>query len=220
MLDIVRLSLVLTIVALIAGLAIGLTYEQTRESIAQQKRLVQQEALMAVFPDGVRIEERHGEDVLPDRYWVAIMNDTRVGYAFRDSSQGYAGLNKVIVGVDPEGTILGVSIIAQAGTPGLGQRVIEIASKKYLWNPLGRDEEEKRPWFTKQFEGLHVDETITFDKSAEWHALEPEARERLRNKNQITAVTGSTISTRSVIRAVTERIPRYLSALAAEQEEE
>ncbi len=213
MLEILKLSLVLTIIAVFAGLAVALTNQATSEKIAEQKQRRQELALAAVMPPGVAVEEVDGTEPVPVRYWIGRKEGQIVAYAFEATGEGYGGDTKIMAGIAPDGTIIGMTIVSQAGTPGLGDRVYETVSKKYLWNGLFSGEEEGTPWFTKQFEGLTVLDPIDIVRTTEWHKLSVEEREVLERKNQITAITGATISTRAVTSAVSRSIPEYLVRL-------
>lgn len=218
--DVLRLALVLTVVALFAGLAIGITYSRTEEQIAVQEEKARQEALAAVFPEGATIAELSGDDVLPTPYWAGILDGDTVGYAFMDSARGYANYIKVVVGVKPDGTIIGLTVLSQEETPGLGSRVLETTSAYYVWNGLFSKREKVLPWFTSQFVGLGIQEPIGIEKGTEWHRMNDKEREALEEKNQITALAGATISTKAVVEGVRRHIPRYVSQLSRTQEAE
>ncbi|MBD3347350.1 MAG: RnfABCDGE type electron transport complex subunit G [Chitinivibrionales bacterium] len=213
MLDIIKLSVVLTLVAVGSGLVVALTYSNTKEEIQAQQQRNQLEALQAVFPEGINIEEKEGSKPLPEQYWVAKANDSIVGYAFKESSKGYAGDIQIMVGVDLQGTILGLKVLSHKETPGLGDRVKETPSKKYLWTAFSGQSEKSNPWFTEQFESLNVYKEIGISKSAEYHTLPEKKKEALEEANNVTAITGATISTRAVVTGVTREIPSYLNHL-------
>lgn len=201
------------VISMAAGLAIGFTNSKTKDKIAAQQELAQNSALEAVFPQKVKLEKKQGEGDLPEKYWVASNENGIVGYAFEVSSRGYAGDIKYMVGVSESGEVQGLSILEQSETPGLGSRVEEVASSKYIWNPLG-ESEIKKPWFTEQFEGLSCLEPISIDKSAaEWHKLDKTAKEGLKEKNAVSAITGSTISTKAVVRGIEKEIAVYIKHL-------
>ncbi len=208
-----RLTLVLTLVALAAGLAIGFVHNRTAEKIEQQEQQAQQQALNRVFPDGVTIEEQQGDSALPRQYWVARKDGALVGYAFPGMSRGYSSDIKFIVGVTPGGEIIGLTVLSQAETPGLGTRVQEVPSTKYIWNGLFVKTEEVLPWFTQQFVGIDATSEIEIRKGDEWHKLDEQRQDELERQNAITAITGATISTRAVIRGVESIVPEYLRAL-------
>ncbi len=213
MLDIIKLAVVLTIVALIAGLAIAFTNAQTEEKIERQQRLAQQAALEAVLPKGTEIVEKTGQDPKPQQYWVAVRDGDTVAYALAGSNRGYSSSIQYIVGVRPGGEIVGVNILSQSETPGLGTRVTEEVSKKYFWNGLWGPKEVIKPWFTQQFVGLDATREIELSGTAEWHTLSEQQRAKLEQRNEITAITGATISTRAVSEGVEKTVSKYLPAL-------
>ena len=216
--DIVRLSFVLTIVAVAAGLAIALTYRQTKDQKALQEKRAQQQALRAAFPEGVAIEAKEGGGNLPSEYWIAKKGDETVAYAFRIENRGYSSILQYYVGVAPDGAILGVTILSQAETPGLGTRVEETISDRYIWNGLWGPKQVLKPWFTEQFEGIDVNRSIEVLKGAEWHTLAERERKELKEKNAVTAITGATISTRAVADGIEAKTPIYLSAAKSRQD--
>jgi electron transport complex protein RnfG len=212
MLDMFKMIAALTIISALAGLAIGAANEKTKDKIAEQEIWAAQEAVKAVFPEGVIPKEATGGGRLPDRYWTAALGGA-VGYAFEVTGRGYAGDIKFMVGVEHNGRILGVSVLSHGETPGLGDRVNEVASAGYVWRPSGGGESAK-PWFTRQFEGLSALTPIGINKAAgEWHVLDEGKREELRGKNEVTAITGSTISTRAFTKSISEKVGGYVEAL-------
>ncbi|MDG5817008.1 FMN-binding protein [Chitinispirillales bacterium ANBcel5] len=215
MTDVIKLALALMAISLVAGLAIGITNHSTREQIAYQNELIQKQSLQAVFPEGITIKEKSGEGILPSKYWVGVCDDGEVlNYAFEVSRMGYSGDIKYMVGVDPEGTITGMTILEQQETPGLGSRVEEVASSEYIWTFLFSSSEENEPWFTEQFKGLSALLPITINNSSgEWHNLDQDKRNELKENNSVTAITGSTISTNAVVSGVEEKVKSYVKAL-------
>jgi len=213
-LDIIKLILALTVISAVAGLAIGVTNGKTQDKIAAQQAQIRQSAIEAVFPDGVKIGEvRDSGGALPEKYWTASINNKLTGYAFEMSGRGYAGDIKFMVGIAPDGRILGMTVLDHNETPGLGSRVNEVPSSKYIWYPIGGPEKIK-PWFTEQFEGLSGLKSIGIDKTAEWHKLDDVARADLRGRHAVTAITGSTISTRAFTRAIEQKTAVFLKAIS------
>ncbi|KMQ50482.1 Electron transport complex protein RnfG [Chitinispirillum alkaliphilum] len=214
MIDILKLAIALMVISLAAGLAIGVTNSRTKDKIAEQNELRLQSSLEMVFGNSVEIKEEQGDDDLPDLYWSAHSEDGLQGYAFEVASRGYAGEIRYIVGVDATGTITGITILEQSETPGLGSRIEEAASEDYIWTFLFSSSEKSKPWFTQQFEGLSLTKPIGIESSAgEWHTLDSEKRNKLNEQNKITAITGSTISTRAVINGLEQDVAPYIKAL-------
>lgn len=214
MLDIIKLVAALAVISAVAGLAIGYTNEKTADKIAAQQQQIRQAAISSVFPAGADIKEMKdkGNEIVPPLYWTAFQNDTLIGYAFEVAGRGYAGDIKYMLGVDKEGKITGVTVLDHNETPGLGSRVNEVASAKYIWNPLAKVEKIK-PWFTEQFEGLSSLKPIEIDKSSEWHKLDEQARAALKDKNAVTAITGSTISTAAFTKSIELMVSAYINEL-------
>jgi electron transport complex protein RnfG len=212
--DIIKLTLALTVIAALSGLAIGAANVKTRDKIAEQELRARNAAIEAVFPKGAEIGEmRDSGGILPGRYWNAFIDGKLAGHAFEMSGAGYAGDIKFMVGVGLDGKILGMTVISHDETPGLGDRVNEVASTKYIWNLFAREEKPK-PWFAEQFEGLSALRPIAIDKGAgEWHALDAQARAGLKDKNAVTAITGSTVTTAAFTRAIGKKIAPYLEEL-------
>jgi electron transport complex protein RnfG len=211
--DLIKLIFALTIISAAAGLAMGVASSKTEANIAARQAQIRQAAIASVFPEGVAIKEEKGEAPLPGKYWSASKGGAPIGYAFEMSGRGYAGDIKFMAGIDPSGKILGLTVLDQHETPGLGSRVNEVASTKYVWYPIGGDDKAK-PWFSEQFEGLSSLKQIGIDKTAgEWHKLDDAKRAELRGKNTVTAITGSTISTAAVTRSISQKAGEYLKAL-------
>ena len=113
---------------------------------------------------------------------------------------GYSGLVKTMVGIDENGIILGISILRQSETPGLGARSVEIATKEtffgYLFGESSPTEDESiAPWFQEQFTGLNTSKRIDIAKKGDWSI---EIRDELLERNAISAITGATITSRAV----------------------
>lgn len=202
--DIIKLTATLVIISIAAGLAIAFTNGKTADKIAVQKLQAEQKALKSVFPEGSEISVIENDTIIEEKYWTSSKGGKLTGYAFKGSSRGFSSDIEFIAGVDPNGKILGLVILAQAETPGLGTRIEEIVSKKYIWNVLSKNNsnEKATPWFTEQFRGVTVREDIEIDKSGEWHSKSEEDRNSLIKRNAVSALTGATISTKAVIAGV------------------
>ena len=95
---------------------------------------------------------------------------------------------------------LGLSIISQAETPGLGDRCVEVANRETLWDHIrggipARDfsDEARIPWFQNQFKGLERGRRRSaVMRRGDWN---PDMRESLLETNAISALTGATITT-------------------------
>ncbi len=214
MADIIKLTVVLTIVSVIAALAIAFTNSKTKDRILEQNQMAEKSALQQIMPQNSEIAEMHcSSSECPSQYWSAEDQNQTV-YAFKILSRGYAGDIKFLVSITEDGKIVGMNILEQSETPGLGARVSESISKKYIWNGLFGKKEEGLRWFTKQFEGIDITKNIKIDKTiGEWHKLDSNKRNELLSQNSITAITGSTISTKAITSGLEKQARAYLNAL-------
>jgi hypothetical protein len=92
----------------------------------------------------------------------------------------------------------------------LGTRIQEISTAPYLWNP-GKNTSQN-PWFENQFAGLNAAKTIEVKTGTEWPLMTPEAKEKIKQANSISALTGATLSSVAVAKAVSQKAPDILRA--------
>lgn len=207
---------VLTLISCVAALLIAFTNAKTKDRIARQRVVVQQEALLQIMPAGVTVAENKAplssaNDTLT--YWTGVAGSDTV-YAFKVATRGYSSTINYMICTTAEGVITGMAVMEQNETPGLGARVQEVLSKRLIWNGLGGPKEKTASWFSEQFKGISINQPIAIDKTAgEWHGLDEKGRRRLKDKNGITAITGSTISTRAITNGLSTRAKTYLKAI-------
>ncbi len=91
-------------------------YLQTRGDIALDDTVVGQ-----VLPQAERVE--YGTDGLITAY--ATVNDTEqvIGYAMMASATGYGGTVTMLVGTDPDGTVMAVTVVEHGETPNFFQQL-------------------------------------------------------------------------------------------------
>lgn len=107
-----------------------------------------------------------------------------VGYALPAQGNGYQGVIKLMIGLTPDlSEITGLSILEQVETPGLGGRISEQA-------------------FQEQFRGVKTKPEVDYVKNQK-----PES------DNEIQAVTGATISSRSVVTIINRSVVKFQQAL-------
>jgi electron transport complex protein RnfG len=108
-----------------------------------------------------------------------------VGIAFEAVGSGFQGKVSMMVGVDSLfSRITGLKVLEQVETPGLGTKIVTDPTNKQ--NPA---------WFTEQFK------TIPTDKEIEVVKNQKPAKE-----NEIQAITGATISSKSVVAILNKTI--------------
>ncbi len=216
----IQLTATLTIIATLAAFAIAVINGKTMPIIDEINREKVNIGLNTLFPeesvapDSMIITKRimplQGDDSL--EFWTASTEfyvyettpadgptkvDTTLGYAFEASAVGYSSTIKYLIGVSVDGEIIGLQILSQGETPGLGSRCLEQVTESTLWNGLFKKREVVEPWFQTQFKGLSV-KGLWISADGEWKTLSAEQKEELKNTNGITAITGATITTKAI----------------------
>ena len=206
--DILKYGITLMLVAAFSAGTLAVVYNATEE---KRKRVIEderKEALLEVLP-GAKVFEavKKGDTIL---YYVGYktglinqipareVRDKKVvvGYACIAEGEGYSSTIKTMVGITPDGEIMGLKILSQKETPGLGARIEEVASSKTLKDIFKRDakkkkkDAEEKPWFQKQFIGKKPEDLYI---------------------EKMDAITGATISSEAVIDSVREKIKTVVS---------
>lgn len=135
---IIKDTIALTVITLVAGLALGVVQDITADPIAQQQEKAKQEAYKAVFADADSFEVVEDDaDSLQayldeNGYGAQSINETmlakdasgnELGYAFTvTTSEGYGGDIQFAMGIKDDGTLNGISILSIGETAGLGMK--------------------------------------------------------------------------------------------------
>lgn len=209
-----RLAATLGLITGVAGFGLGLVYTATKDRIAAAAADETVKGLALVLP-GYELDAETTQRVDDVEYWVGRNREGSLGYAFIAIGSGYSGEIRTLVGMNAQGEILGITVLSQQETPGLGARVQEVASKVYLWQWLTgqapKEMEPGRPWFAQQFRGLKAEE-IEIHKGVEWQAMSDQERQALREQNAVSALSGATITTRAITRSIEAAAAKVLSA--------
>lgn len=88
-------------------------------------------------------------------FYRARKNGKIVAFAFPEVAYGYSGEIDLIMGVDTNGTLLGVRVVAHAETPGLGDK-IEAGKSNWIFGFKGRSltNPGKDKWLVKKDGGI------------------------------------------------------------------
>ncbi|MFO7710490.1 MAG: FMN-binding protein [Candidatus Woesearchaeota archaeon] len=155
-------SIMLTIIMLLAVLSLSLAHDLTQPVIEDQKEQqfynqvhlifekAQRTALKPYYEDGVLVDEYY---IIYDRF------DQKIGYVVLQDVQGYQSEIKLFIALDRDKEIKAVRILQHEETPGIGSQVAEDS-------------------FLDQFS----------------------------NKEQVDTITGATISSKAVIKGVSEAL--------------
>jgi len=174
--DMLKLGGILTLITVIAAVGLAAVYSITKPRIEEQERLALERALTIALPMADKraiIPVKKDDQVLYYKGYASPDTSQLVGYAYVAYGPGYSSVIKTMVGVDTTGKILGMKVLSQVETPGLGTKIEEV---KYG---------EKDPWFQRQFIG----------KSAAKLAVDKDGGE-------IKSITGATISSRALTNSV------------------
>lgn len=149
--DLIKMVVVLLVICTTSGVVLSYVNEATiapREY--QYIKFVQEPSIKAVLSDydndpvKERIKLVVGEDEEGKPVEIVVFPAKKGGetqaVAYSAAAKGYHDLIEVMVGVGPEGTLTGISIMTHTETPGLGARIVE-------------------PEFTDQFAGLDLETT-------------------------------------------------------------
>lgn len=199
-----RYILTLTIICFITATLLTGVYLLTRPKIVEQKAQEEKLALKEIFPEAGYFEPQVKDGKTP-YFKVYLSGDKKklLGYAFRAQGQGYSSDIETMAGVDTQGKITGIKILAQNETPGLGAKIAEVKAKKTLWQAIkefftkGQKAREiaSEPWFCTQFKGKKIEDLIVVNAPTE--------------KN-IQAITGATISSEALTDSVREKAKEIL----------
>lgn len=178
---IIKDTLALALITVIAGIALGAVYMITKEPIEKQNEKTKIAAYNAVFSDLDTYEEYKDTEslskVLKENGFNAV-DVNEVVYAYNSKGEdlgmiitvtdkeGYGGNIKMTVGIDVTGTITGLEILEISETAGLGMKAADKS-------------------FRDQYVGINADEVV-YTKSGKTQ------------NNEIDAISSATITTKAV----------------------
>ena len=186
---IIKDALSLTLITLVAGVALGGVYEITKDPIAKQEAQAKAEAYEQVFTDAAAFEAVEMDDTLTktirdqldqEGYKAQSIEEVMraedqsgetLGYAFTVvTSEGYGGDIQFSMGVQNDGTLNGISILSIGETAGLGMNA-------------------DTPAFKDQFVGKQV-EKLQYTKNG------------ATQDDEINAISGATVTTNAMTNGV------------------
>lgn len=186
---IIKDALALTLITLVAGVALGGVYEITKDPIARQEAQAKAEAYEQVFTDAAAFEAVEMDDTLTktirdqldqEGYKAQSIEEVMraedqsgetLGYAFAVvTSEGYGGDIRFSMGVQNDGTLNGISILSIGETAGLGMNA-------------------DTPAFKDQFVGKQV-EKLQYTKNG------------AAQDDEINAISGATVTTNAMTNGV------------------
>jgi len=164
------------------GLVLAVTNSLTADDIAARALEDRQNSLSQVIPndihdnnlatDTITMQNEEGKEITIYR---ATKEGKVTGVAYEIFGHGYAGEMKLMLGVDIDGKVLGVRVLAHKETPGLGDKI----------------EVKKGDWILR-FTGLSLGNPP------------PEKWKVKKDGGQFDQFSGATITPRGVVRAIRE----------------
>ena len=150
--SITNMALVLTGVAVITGGILAYVNNLTSGPIAQQKEKALADGIKAVMGGGelsvaktdtVRQNDEKGKEMTYIIYQTQDSQKKDLGAAVESTTQGFGGDLKILVGFDPEGKILGYTLLEHAETPGLGAKADQWFQKGAKGDIIGKNPKEQ-----------------------------------------------------------------------------
>ena len=149
--SLLNMVLVLTLVAVIMGGILAFVNHLTEGPISEQKEKALADGIKAVMvcdeltvakTDEVKQNDEKGKEVTYIIYQVKDAQGNDLGAAVQSTTMGFGGDLKVLVGFDPEGKILGYTLLEHAETPGLGAKADQWFQKGQKGDIIGKSPAE------------------------------------------------------------------------------
>ncbi len=196
--EIIKNTVILTVITLISGVLLGFVHQVTESPIQEQQRLREEKACEAVFEEAESFDTSYEmpddgvvsdfpADVI-DKVIPALDQDGKVlGHVLTvTSGEGYGGDIQFMMGVSNDGELTGLEILSISETAGLGMKARE-------------------PEFLDQFAGKKA-ESLTYTKSG------------AAADNEIDAISGATITTKAMTNGVNAGLAYFHERLKEEGE--
>jgi len=146
-----NMVLVLTAVAVIMGAILAMVNNMTSGPIQQQeekaladgiKNVMVSDDIVVSKTDTVLQNDEKGKELIYIIYNVEDQQGNYLGAAVESTTMGFGGDLKVLVGLDPQGTILGYTLLQHTETPGLGAKADQWFQKGQKGDIIGKSPQE------------------------------------------------------------------------------
>ena len=120
---IVRLAGILLLISALTALLLGLVNYITSDKIAEIRAQKIASAIAEVLPGDYEVQPLEADWPSPvTAVYSAVQSGTEVGYVVEVVVAGSQDSIDMMVGLDPAGTVTGVTIVEMSETPGLGDK--------------------------------------------------------------------------------------------------
>ncbi len=200
--EMMKNTVIMLVITLVAGLVLGFVYQITKDPIASQNAKKKQEACQEVFQDAERFEqmtvaeidaalwadEGYAQESIDEVMSALDGSDNLLGYVITvTTKEGYGGDIQFAVGVRMDGTVNGMSLLKISETAGLGMKAEEVLQPQFA------DKQAEKFEYTKSGST---------------------------SENQIDAISGATITTNAVTNGVNAGLYYFQTELRGGSENE
>ncbi len=218
-----RLIATLAVAGALAAVLLAVVSDLTRDRIAANKAAVLKEAIGVVLQDADRIVSlQEQEDGLRLDEEVVYLNDriffgydesgAPLGFAMVGGAYGYGSDPiRLIFSYDASThEVLGLKVLEHKETPGIGTKIEDDAAFAGQWSkPVGDDTRRRAPRL------VAADASLVPVRSDAAPASDPAAE-----RHEVDTISGATISSKAVIKIVSDRVRQLGDKLAAWNPEE
>ena len=123
---VVHMTATLLLLTAVVAFTLGFIYDRTAPIIKEIQDKALYDAISLVIPGGDTAEELEGFEWPKTVERVLTVYDSGgglLGYAVETTPNGFGGAIRVLTGVSPGGTVVGVTILDMKETPNLGTKV-------------------------------------------------------------------------------------------------
>ena len=125
--ELISPCVVLTVICVVIVALLAVVNSVTLEIITKNQQAAASESRKIVVPAADSFEQITLDSEIASTYSVVDIYKAKnnTGYAITVLSKGYGGEIKFMVGLEPDGKIIAVSVVEQSETPGLGAKIAE-----------------------------------------------------------------------------------------------
>jgi Na+-translocating ferredoxin:NAD+ oxidoreductase RnfG subunit len=209
--DTLKSIIALTLTCFCAGCIVIFFHTSFNATIEKNVEKSNAALVQRIFPAQTDIVAVIGQSPLSPGYWVGKKDSLVIGYAFPVAVRDYSGEIEIIVGIDTSGTIVGMAIVSESRSPGIGISFLDRLSVKTLWDGFFKKKNNSSSWFTDQFVGTRVTQPFAIDASHRHVSLTDEQKGKNREENVVSAVAGATLSTRAIVRSIEKNAAAFFA---------
>lgn len=129
----IKLGLILLLIAVVSAGVLAVSNNATKDKIAEMEMAGSIEALEGIFGNNFEfkpLDEAELDAIIADsddvkEIFEALEGDTVTGYAIKNAVNGFGGEVTVLTGFSVEGQVLGLRVLENSETAGIGSKATE-----------------------------------------------------------------------------------------------